>query len=49
MTQLADYQKDIYQNKVNHGFNVTNLETEFLLLYGEVSEAFRALSYRIFC
>ncbi|HLQ40724.1 MAG TPA: MazG-like family protein [Tetragenococcus sp.] len=39
---LKDYQAQILQNKRDHYFNTTNLETEFLLLYGEVSEAFRA-------
>lgn len=39
---MKKYQKRVYQNKVNHGFNTTNVETEFLLLYGEVSEAFDA-------
>ena len=35
-------QKDIYQNKVDKGFNVTNVDREFCLLYGEVAEAFDA-------
>jgi len=35
-------QKDVYQNKVNKGFNVTNVEKEFCFLYGEVSEAYEA-------
>ncbi|WP_122646871.1 MazG-like family protein [Enterococcus mediterraneensis] len=39
---LIDYQKEIYQNKIDHHFNVTNVEKEFLLLYGEVAEAFDA-------
>ncbi|MGX4687468.1 hypothetical protein JNUCC83_11550 [Vagococcus sp. JNUCC 83] len=39
---MKQYQKRVYENKVNHGFNVTNIESEFLLLYGEVSEAFDA-------
>ncbi|MGY3703572.1 hypothetical protein BW731_06940 [Vagococcus martis] len=39
---MKQYQKRVYENKVKHGFNVTNVETEFLLLYGEVSEAFNA-------
>ena len=32
-------QKRVYQNKVNKGFNVTDLNLEFCLLYGEVAEA----------
>lgn len=39
---MRQYQKRVYENKVNRGFNVTNIESEFLLLYGEVSEAFDA-------
>lgn len=35
-------QKQVYQNKVDHGFNVTDVREEFLLLYGEVGEAFEA-------
>lgn len=42
MKTFLDYQKEIYQNKVDHNFNVTNVEKEFLLLYGEVAEAFDA-------
>lgn len=39
---MRQYQKRVYENKVKNGFNVTNVETEFLLLYGEVSGAFNA-------
>lgn len=35
-------QKDVYQNKVNHGFNVTDLNMEFCLAYGELGEAYMA-------
>ena len=35
-------QKDVYQNKINHGFNVTDLNMEFCLAYGELSEAYMA-------
>ena len=35
-------QKQIYQNKVNKGFNTTDIPKEFCLLYGEVGEAFDA-------
>lgn len=38
----ADVQKRVYFNKVNHGFNVTDIPKEFCLLYGEVAEAFDA-------
>lgn len=39
---LSKAQKEIFQNKVAHNFNVDNIEKEFLLLYGEVAEAFEA-------
>lgn len=39
---LKTIQKEVYQNKLNKGFNVTNVEKEFCLLYGEVAEAFEA-------
>ena len=35
-------QKDVYQNKVNHGFNVTDINFEFCLAYGEMAEAYEA-------
>lgn len=40
--EIKEMQKKIYQNKVNHGFNITNVPLEFCLLEGEVSEAFEA-------
>lgn len=42
MSELKKYQEIVFQNKVQKGFNVTNVEKEFLLLYGEISEAFDA-------
>ena len=42
MSDLKKYQKLVYENKVQKGFNVTNIETEFLLIYGEIAEAFEA-------
>ena len=39
---LREMQKAVYQNKINKGFNVTNIEKEFCLLYGEVGEAYEA-------
>ena len=39
---LQEMQKAVYQNKINKGFNVTNVEKEFCLLYGEVAEAYEA-------
>ena len=35
-------QKEIYQNKVDHDFNITDVPLEFCLLNGEVAEAFEA-------
>ena len=39
---LKEMQKEIWQNKVNKGFNTTNVEKESCLLYDEVGEAFNA-------
>lgn len=39
---IRDMQKAIYQNKIDHQFNVTNIEKEFLSLYGKVAEDFDA-------
>lgn len=36
------FQKGVYDNKVNHNFNVTDINQEFLFLYGEVAEAYEA-------
>ena len=35
-------QKAVYDNKVNHGFNVTDVNMEFCLTYGELAEAYEA-------
>ena len=43
---LKVIQKEIYQNKINKGFNVTDVEKEFCLLYGEVAEAYEAYRKR---
>lgn len=42
MTTIKDLQKKIMQNKINHGFNTTDVEFEFLLAYGELAETFDA-------
>lgn len=39
---MNEMQKEIYQNKLNKGFNVTDVNKEFCLLYGEVAEAYDA-------
>ena len=45
MIDLAQAQKEIFQNKLAHDFNTTNVEKEFCLLYGEVAEAFQAYKF----
>ncbi len=40
--KMNEMQKEIYQNKLNKGFNVTDINEEFCLLYGEVAEAYDA-------
>ena len=42
MVDLKELQKKVYENKVNHGFNVTDLNMEFCLAYGELAEAYSA-------
>ena len=40
--ELKKIQKDIWENKLNKGFNTTDVNKEFCLLYGEVAEAYDA-------
>lgn len=40
--ELKKIQKDIWQNKLNKGFNTTDVNKEFCLLYGKVAEAYDA-------
>lgn len=42
MVDLKKLQKEIYQNKVDKGFNVTDINLEFCLAYGEMAEAYEA-------
>ncbi len=42
MNNIKELQKQVHDNKVKKNFNVTNIENEFLLLYGEVSESYEA-------
>lgn len=42
MIDLKKIQKDIYDNKVEKGFNVTDIAKEFCLTHGEISEAYQA-------
>lgn len=39
---LRQLQKEVYRNKVDHGFNVTDVNLEFCYLYGELAEAHAA-------
>ena len=40
--ELREMQKRVYENKLKHGFNTSNVPLEFCLLEGELSEAFEA-------
>ena len=42
MIDLKKIQKEVYQNKLNKGWNVTDVNKEFCLTYGEVAEAYEA-------
>lgn len=42
MFDTQQLQKRIYQNKLDKGFNVTDIYQEFCLLHGELSEACEA-------
>ena len=42
MIDLTKLQKEIYENKVAKGFNITDVNKEFCLIYGEVAEAYEA-------
>ena len=39
---MKKLQKEVIQNKINHGFNTTDLNVEFCLAYGEMGEAYIA-------
>jgi NTP pyrophosphatase (non-canonical NTP hydrolase) len=47
MIDLRQLQKDIYHNKVNKGFNITDVNKEFGLTYGELAEAFSAYHQKL--
>jgi len=42
MASVSELQKRAWENKIKHGFNTENVEREFCLLNGEVSEAYLA-------
>jgi len=45
MIDLKAKQKEVFQNKINKGFPIDDINREFCYLYGEVAEAFDA--YRL--
>ena len=42
LIKTKDFSSEIWYNKVNKGFNTTDVNKEFCLLYGEVAEAYDA-------
>ena len=42
MIDLKKIQKDVFQNKLDKGFNTTDVNKEFCYTYGELGEAFDA-------
>ena len=42
MVDLKKLQKEIYQNKIDKKFNITDVAMEFLLTHEELSEAYSA-------
>jgi NTP pyrophosphatase (non-canonical NTP hydrolase) len=42
MIDLKKLQAEIYQNKIDKDFNITDINKEFGLTYGELAEAFSA-------
>lgn len=45
MVNLKELQKRVVQNKIDKGFNTKDINMEFNLAYGELSEAFEAYLY----
>ena len=39
---IKEMQKKVWDNKIKHGFDLTNVEREFCLMYGEMGEAYEA-------
>ncbi|MCK9471443.1 MAG: MazG-like family protein [Bacilli bacterium] len=46
MVDLKELQKKVVENKIEKGFNVEDINLEFNLAYGELSEAFEAYIYK---
>lgn len=42
MIDFKKMQEEVYQNKVEKGFNTTDINMEFCLAYGELGEAYMA-------
>lgn len=42
MNTIEEMQNQVWDNKIKHGFDTTNVDREFCLLYGEVGEAYEA-------
>ena len=42
MSDISEYQKRAWANKIKHNFNLDDINLEFNYLYGEVGEAFDA-------
>ena len=42
MIDLKQKQQEVIQNKINHGFNTTDISMEFCLTTGELGEAYIA-------
>lgn len=40
--ELDEIQKRAYANKIKHGFNTSDVNFEFCLMYGEMAEAYEA-------
>ena len=39
---IREMQKQVWDNKIKHGFDTENVEREFCLMYGEMGEAYEA-------
>ena len=39
---IKEMQKQVWDNKIKHGFDTENVEREFCLMYGEMGEAYEA-------
>lgn len=47
MIDLNEKQKEIIQNKINHGWPIDDINWDFCLLYGEVAEAYDAYNKKL--